>query len=77
MITTVCNVHVTDEGIDAFRAASLANAEASRNEPGITRFELMQQVVDRVQAEGIDVWYSLDPAELLGDEATHDGRLGG
>ena len=46
MITTVCNVHVTDEGIDAFRAASLANAEASRNEPGITRFDLLQQVDD-------------------------------
>ena len=31
--------------------------------------ELMQQVADRVQEGGIDVWYSLDPAELLGDEA--------
>ena len=31
--------------------------------------ELMQQVADRVQVEGIDAWYSLDPAELLGDEA--------
>nr|WP_213014961.1 isoleucine--tRNA ligase [Stenotrophomonas sp. CFBP 13718] len=31
--------------------------------------ELMQAVADRVQAEGIDVWYSLDTAELLGAEA--------
>ncbi len=31
--------------------------------------ELMQAVADRVQAEGIDVWYSLDAAELLGAEA--------
>ena len=31
--------------------------------------ELMQQVADRVEAEGIDVWYSLDAAELLGAEA--------
>ena len=46
MITTVCNVHVTDNGIDAFRAASLANAEASRDEPGVTRFDLLQQVDD-------------------------------
>ncbi|KAG0908262.1 hypothetical protein G6F32_016952 [Rhizopus arrhizus] len=29
----------------------------------------MQQVADRVEAEGIDVWYSLDAAELLGAEA--------
>ena len=46
MITTVCNVHVTDDGIEAFKAASLANAEASRQEPGITRFDLLQQVDD-------------------------------
>lgn len=46
MITTVCNVHVTDGGIEAFKAASLANAEASRQEPGITRFDLLQQVDD-------------------------------
>ena len=31
--------------------------------------ELMQAVADRVQVDGIDVWYSLDAAELLGDEA--------
>ena len=31
--------------------------------------ELMQAVADRVQAEGIDVWYSLDASELLGTEA--------
>ena len=46
MITTVCNVHVTDNGNDAFRAASQANPEASRNEPGVTRFDLLQQVDD-------------------------------
>ncbi|WP_312682578.1 isoleucine--tRNA ligase [Stenotrophomonas chelatiphaga] len=31
--------------------------------------ELMQAVADRVQVDGIDVWYSLDAAELLGEEA--------
>ena len=49
MITTVCNVHVTDDGIEAFKAASLANAEASRQEPGITRFDLLQQVDDQTR----------------------------
>jgi len=39
-------------------------------EPHPRTVELMQQVADRVQAEGIDVWYSLDSAELLGDEAS-------
>lgn len=38
-------------------------------EPHPRTVELMQQVADRVQAGGIDVWYALDAAELLGDEA--------
>ncbi|MGE8287779.1 MAG: isoleucine--tRNA ligase, partial [Stenotrophomonas sp.] len=38
-------------------------------EPHPRTVELMQQVADRVQVEGIDVWYSLDASELLGDEA--------
>ena len=38
-------------------------------EPHPRTVELMQQVADRVQADGIDVWYSLDSAELLGEEA--------
>lgn len=46
MITTVCNVHVTDDGIEAFKAATLANVEGSRHEPGVTRFDLLQQVDD-------------------------------
>lgn len=40
-------------------------------EPHPRTVELMQQVADRVQVGGIDVWYSLDAAELLGDEAAH------
>ncbi|MGH8088334.1 MAG: isoleucine--tRNA ligase, partial [Stenotrophomonas sp.] len=40
-------------------------------EPHPRTVELMQQVADRVQAGGIDVWYALDAAELLGDEAAH------
>nr|WP_269450945.1 isoleucine--tRNA ligase [Stenotrophomonas sp. MMGLT7] len=31
--------------------------------------ELMRQVADRVEQDGIDVWYSLDARELLGEEA--------
>ena len=38
-------------------------------EPHPRSSELMRQVADRVEQGGIDVWYSLDPAELLGDEA--------
>ena len=45
-ITMICNVHVKDDSIEAFKAASLANVAGSLAEPGITRFELMQQVDD-------------------------------
>ena len=38
-------------------------------EPHPNTVALMNQVADRVAVEGIDVWYSLDAAELLGDEA--------
>ncbi|WP_024868100.1 isoleucine--tRNA ligase [Pseudoxanthomonas suwonensis] len=38
-------------------------------EPHPRSSELMRQVADRVEQGGVDVWYALDPAELLGDEA--------
>ena len=37
--------------------------------------ELMRQVADRVEQHGVDVWYSLDPAELLGAEAGDYERI--
>ena len=40
-------------------------------EPHPRTVELMQQVADRVQVGGIDVWYSLDAADLLGEDAAH------
>ncbi|HEY2346692.1 MAG TPA: isoleucine--tRNA ligase [Xanthomonadaceae bacterium] len=33
--------------------------------------ELMELVAQRVEKEGADAWYALDPRELLGDEAEH------
>ena len=38
-------------------------------EPHPRSTELMRQVADRVEQEGVDVWYSLDAAGLLGNEA--------
>ncbi|WP_017916362.1 isoleucine--tRNA ligase [Xanthomonas sacchari] len=38
-------------------------------EPHPRSTELMRQVADRVEEGGVDVWYALDAAELLGDEA--------
>ncbi len=35
----------------------------------------MRQVADRVEQGGVDVWYSLDAAELLGDEAPQYDKI--
>ena len=44
----VLQVHarVKREYIDAFRDATIANAEASRREPGVARFDVLQQEDD-------------------------------
>jgi quinol monooxygenase YgiN len=36
-------VHVKDDQIDAFKAASLENARNSVQEPGVARFDVIQQ----------------------------------
>lgn len=33
--------------------------------------ELIEQVAQRVEEKGIDAWFEMEPAELLGDEAEH------
>src|SRR5690606_20999835 len=37
--------------------------------------ELIEQVARRVEGEGIDAWFDLDPAELLGDDAAHYNKV--
>jgi len=44
-------------------------------EPHPRSTEIMRAVADRVEKDGVDVWYSLDPAELLGDEAKNYDRI--
>lgn len=40
------HVHVKPEHLEAFQAATVANARASRQEPGIARFDVVQQTDD-------------------------------
>jgi quinol monooxygenase YgiN len=46
MLVVHVYVHVLPEHIDAFKTATLANAEASLREPGIARFDFVQQADD-------------------------------
>jgi autoinducer 2-degrading protein len=49
MLVVHVQVKVKPDSVDAFRKATFANAEASRKEPGIARFDVLQQVVDPTQ----------------------------
>jgi quinol monooxygenase YgiN len=53
-------VHVKEESIDAFRLASLENAEASRLEPGIVRFDVIQQEQEPARFILIEIYSSED-----------------
>ncbi len=44
-------------------------------EPHPRSSELMRQVAERVEQGGVDVWYTLDPAELLGAEAVDYDKI--
>ena len=44
-------------------------------EPHPRSTELMRLVADRVEEHGVDIWYTLDASELLGDDAAHYDRI--
>ncbi|MCC7157599.1 MAG: antibiotic biosynthesis monooxygenase [Bryobacterales bacterium] len=46
MIIVHVHVHVKPDCVEAFRTASVANAQASVQEPGIARFDVIQQSDD-------------------------------
>ncbi|HZR20614.1 MAG TPA: antibiotic biosynthesis monooxygenase [Verrucomicrobiae bacterium] len=46
MLVVHVQVHVKPESVEAFKAATLANANASIREPGIARFDVMQRQDD-------------------------------
>jgi autoinducer 2-degrading protein len=46
MEALIVNIKVKPEMVEAFRAACLENAAASRREPGVARFDLLQDAQD-------------------------------
>lgn len=58
------HIHIKSEFIDAFKAASLENAKNSIQEPGIARFEVLQQPDDPAQFVLVEVYRtSEDPVK--------------
>ncbi len=53
-------VHVKDNQIDAFKAASLENARNSVQEPGVARFDVIQQQDDPTRFVLVEVYRTPD-----------------
>jgi quinol monooxygenase YgiN len=62
MVIVHVHVHVVPGGIDAFRLATLANARASVQEPGVARFDVIQQEDDPTRFELIEIYRTSDAA---------------
>jgi len=56
------HVHVLSDAVDAFRTASLVNAAASIREPGVVRFDLVQETGDVTRFVLIEVYRNADGA---------------
>jgi autoinducer 2-degrading protein len=54
------HVHVKSESVDAFRAATLENARNSVREPGIARFDVIQQLDDPTRFVLVEVYRTPD-----------------
>lgn len=60
MLVVFVYVHVKPESIEAFKQASLENARHSVQEPGIARFDVVQQLDDPTKFVLIEVYRTAD-----------------
>jgi (4S)-4-hydroxy-5-phosphonooxypentane-2,3-dione isomerase len=56
MLVVHVHVHVKSENIEAFKVATLANARESLKEPGIARFDVVQQQDDPTRFVLVEVY---------------------
>lgn len=56
MLVVHVHVHVKPDAVEAFKAATLANARASVQEPGIARFDVVQQSDDPTRFVLVEVY---------------------
>jgi quinol monooxygenase YgiN len=70
MLIVQVHVSVTPESIDAFRVATTANATASVREPGIARFDVLQQADDPTRFVLVEVYRTAE-AVAAHKETTH------
>ena len=70
MLIVHVHVHVKAGCVEAFKAASLENARASVQEPGIARFDVIQQADDPTRFVLVEV-YRDTTAPAAHKETTH------
>ena len=73
MLVVLVHVHVRPESVEAFRAASLENARHSLQEPGIARFDVLQQVDDDTRFVLVEAYKTAD-APAKHKETAHYAR---
>ncbi|MGB9609658.1 MAG: putative quinol monooxygenase [Bryobacteraceae bacterium] len=62
MLIVHVHVWVKPESVEAFREATLENASASLKEPGVARFDVIQQVDDPTKFILVEVYRSPEAA---------------
>ena len=60
LVVVHVHVHVTPEGVEAFRAASAENSRDSRQEPGVARFDVVQSVEDPTRFVLVEAYRSAE-----------------
>ena len=60
MLVVHVHVHVKAEAVEAFKQLSLANARESIKEPGIARFDVVQQQDDPTRFVLVEVYRSVE-----------------
>ena len=60
MFIVQVQVHVKPECVEAFKAATLANARASVQEPGVARFDVIQQADDPARFVLVEAYRNAD-----------------
>ena len=70
MLIVHVHVHVKPESIDGFKKATVENAKASIEEPGITRFDVVQNADDSTRFVLVEVYCTMEAA-VQHKETTH------
>lgn len=70
MLIVHVHVHVKSEYVEAFKRATIENARNSIQEPGIARFDVIQQADDPTQVLLVEI-YRTDDATMTHKQTAH------